>query len=136
MDFYPKRASIFGFVKQSIRLMHFYFKIAAHFSVEFDRAYLWSILFSRAENNSFIFKILVELYRKVLHSFYVKFPSTLECGIDQVCGIVHRPHHLVDTLTTINHMVHINQKILCWIEHMMYHFVLHNHNKTKLPYEI
>ena len=39
--------------------------------------------------------------------------DTLECGIDQVCGIVHRPCHLVDILTPINHMVHINQKILC-----------------------
>ena len=61
---------------------------------------------------------------------------TLECIIDQVCGIVHRPSHLVDILTPINHMVHINQKILCWIEHTMYHFVLHDPNKTQLPYEI
>ena len=69
--------------------------------------------------------------------FYIYFyVCTLECGIDQVCGIVHRPRHLVNILTPINHMVHINQKILCWIEHTMYHFVLHDPNKTQLPYEI
>ena len=49
----------------------------------------------------------------------LKAEITLECIINQVCGIVHRPSHLVDILTPINHMVHINQKILCRIEHTM-----------------
>ena len=66
----------------------------------------------------------------ILSSDLLKLWVTLECGIDQACGIVHTIHHLVDILTPINHMVPLNKKLLCWIEHTMYHFVLHNPNKT------
>ena len=63
-------------------------------------------------------------------------PHTLECGIDHTRRIVYTNKFLVDILTPINHMVPLNNKILCRIEHTMSHFVLHDPKTTQMPYGI
>ena len=71
--------------------------------------------------NSSLMRILVRQMHKMCRNTYTRISGVApECGIDEMCGIVHTPHTSPFCLQIDPHQTSwfpLTKNTLCWIEH-------------------